>query len=86
MDHFHKLGVLHLLAVFVKARRAEGDDEFLPFARCLADIDDRRGAFETLAISPALVNAAVVAKGNFLFPIAVKDLNLISALKINSRV
>src|SRR5216110_1756444 len=84
----HKTRIRDLVSVRVKARCAEHYFQFLPQARRLCRIAQWGFAhinFSRLTL-PVAINAADIRERRILYTPAIKELNFISPLKINSGV
>ena len=82
-------GLFEKGAVFFEAGSAELYEQFLPLTGGLCGVDEGGVAFVALGLSfvvPAVVDRSHVAIGHFRFAVAVEDLDLVAALKIDAGV
>jgi len=82
-------GLFEKGAVFCEAGSAEFDEELLPLAGGLGGVDEGSVAFVAFGLMfvvPAVVDCSHVAVGDFRFTVAVEDLDLVAALKIDAGV
>ena len=84
-----KAGFFEEFAFGIEARGSEFDDEFLPLASGLCGVDFGSVAFESFRIPlviPAVVDGSHVAIAHFGFAVAIEDLDLVAALKIDAGI
>ena len=88
-ENFDKISMVGFTSILGKARGSENYFHRLPFAgsfRCIDFGGDAFKSFRVTRIIPALIESAQITRTKFLSAKAIKNLNFITAHKIDTRI